>query len=117
MPRLDLQFPNGARSWSLFLVSRRLLPKIMIIPGALQARVASLSCDSALCLSRRWLHCEFKQPGSKVLCPIALASKSKAARAVEPQYQDPRNLSGCALFSDAELPQVVLQVQINNPRY
>ncbi len=27
------------------------------------------------------------------------------------------HLSGCALFSDAELPQVVLQVQINNPRY
>ena len=52
-----------------------------------QWRVAT---PTELCLSRRWLHCEFKQPGSKVLCPSAPASKSQAARAVEPQYQDPR---------------------------
>jgi hypothetical protein len=83
-----------------------------------KARVAS--CDSELSLSRRWLHCQFN-PGSKCFSQSPSlrvpSCQSGGAAILSIMIPDRAHLSSCALFSDASLPQVVLQVQINNPRF
>jgi hypothetical protein len=92
-----------------------------------KARVAS--GDSELCLSHRWLHRQPElNPGLLLVECLAQSPQPPSPKLPERpggggaamlgiMIPDRAHLSGCALFSDAELPQVVLQVQINIPRF